>query len=155
MKEAPAGTRKLNVVIIGVAGLLLAVSITSCLGPESEGESGLLLSFEATEFADQTTGPPEAEDGTITVRRRFDAPCVTVPETLGAEAEQNGTELTLVVRWSSPTNACANAITELFYEAVLGEVSSGTYTLRILHIDQFGDTVTRQDTVLTETIEVS
>lgn len=155
MNQAQPWGRKLNVFVIGLAALLLVVSITSCLGPEGEGESGLLLSFEATEFVEQTTGPPEAEDGTITVRRRFDAPCITVPETVGADAEQNGTELTLRVRWTSPTSACANAITRFFYEAVLGELSSGTYTLRILHINQYGETIIRQDTVATDTIEVS
>ena len=155
MDEAPSRARTINGFIIGVAGLLLAVSITSCLGPDGEAGSGLLLSFEATEFVEQTTAPPKTEDGTITVRRRFTAPCVAVPESLGGEAERHDTELTLRVRWTSPTNACANAITRLFYEAVLGRLSSGTYTLRILHVYQFVNTVTRQDTVMTQTIKVS
>jgi hypothetical protein len=114
-----------------VAALVLVFSSCSdSTGPD------LLLSFTADRFDDPGPSPPttaEGGEGRVTVQGSLSTPCLASPSEVIAEADRSGSELELRVGWV-PAGDCIPGVDTFVYEAVLGNLSSGLYQLRVLHV---------------------
>ncbi len=116
----------------GVVGL----STSGCGGGDPTGLD-LLLSFTAERY-DPSLGsvPSDAAEGgvgTITVMGGLQTPCLASASDLRGEATKDGSILNLEVRLE-PEGACDPGVEAFTYEALLGNLDSGTYRLTVRHV---------------------
>jgi hypothetical protein len=116
--------------ILAAALLLVSSSCSDSTGPDLE------LSFTRDRFDGSGPSPSTTAQGgvgKITVQGSLATPCLASPSEVIAEAESNGSELELRVGWV-PAGTCAPGVDVFVFEAVLGNLSSGVYHLRVLHV---------------------
>lgn len=71
--------------------------------------------------------------GRISVSGGFATPCRALASDLVARVSVQGTDLTLQVEWPRPPGPCATALDLFEYEAVIDDLSAGTYRVRVVH----------------------
>lgn len=116
---------------------VLLVALVSALGGCSDSTGpDLLLSFTADRYDDPGPSPSTTAaggEGRITVQGSLSTPCLASPSEVVAEADRSGSDLELRVGWV-PAGDCIPGVDVFVYEAVLGNLSSGLYRLRVLHV---------------------
>ncbi len=121
---------------LGLRLVLLAALISGLGGCSDSTGPDLVLSFTADRFDGRGPSPSttaEGGEGRITVQGSLSTPCLASPSELVAEADRSGSELELRVGWV-PAGDCVPGVDVFLYEAVLGNLSSGLYQLRVLHV---------------------
>lgn len=71
--------------------------------------------------------------GRITVEGGFAAPCRSLASDLEAALSVQGRDVTLRVEWRRPAGGCPAALELFEYEAVIDDLSAGTYRVRVEH----------------------
>ena len=123
-----------------ILGSVVAFSALGC-GGEPSAPLDLLLSFTAESF-NPSQGPLPSDAalggaGTITINGGLQAPCLVQASDLQGDAQREG--FTLLVQVSvEPEGACTPGISAFTYEAVLGNLESGTYPLTVNHVFSVG-----------------
>ena len=119
---------------------VVALSVSGCSG-DSTGPAELLLSFTAESFdPSQGSLPSDGAQGgvgTITITGGLQAPCVVQASDVKGEAQWEGFTLLLQVT-VEPEGACTPSISPFTYEALLGNLESGTYSLKVNHVFSVG-----------------
>ncbi len=119
---------------------VVALSVSGC-GGDSTGPAELLLSFTAESFNPSQGSLPsdgaQGGSGTITITGGLQAPCLAEASDLKGEAQREGFTLLLQVS-VEPEGACTPGITAFTYEALLGNLESGTYSLTVTHVFSVG-----------------
>jgi hypothetical protein len=112
---------------------MVAANCGDSTGPD------LLASF-TVELFDPSSGPlPSVEanagDGTITVGGGYWVACFGLtPSEIEGEAVLDEAGLQLQVGWRGNVAACVPGVAEFVYEAVVGNLDDGTYSLQVVHI---------------------
>ncbi len=124
-----------------ILGGVVALSALGCGGEPSGPGPDLLLSFTAENFdPSQGSLPSDAAQGgagTITITGGLQAPCLVQASDLKGEAQREG--FTLLVQVTvEPEGACTPGISAFTYEALLGNLESGTYPLTVNHVFSVG-----------------
>jgi hypothetical protein len=123
-------TRSAGARILAAALVLVSPSCSDSTGPDLE------LSFTRDRFDGVGPSPSTTAEGgvgKITVQGSLATPCLSSPSEVMAEAERNGSELELRVGWI-PSGTCVPGVDVFVFEAVLSNLSSGSYQLRVLHV---------------------
>ncbi len=115
---------------------VLALSAWGCSGGDPTGPD-LLLSFAVERFDPRQGSLPsdtaEGGDGTITVRGGLQTPCLAHPSDLKGMAQKEGFTLFLQIRLELAV-ACTPGVQAFTYEALLGNLESGTYHLIVTNV---------------------
>ncbi len=114
---------------------VLALGGWGCSGDPTGTD--LLLSFTVERFDPREGSLPadaaEGGDGTITVRGGVQTPCLADPSDLHGAAEKEGFALFLQIRLELAV-ACTPGVEAFTYEALLGNLESGTYHLTVSNV---------------------
>lgn len=116
--------------ILAVALFLVSSACSDSTGPDLD------LSFTRDRFDGVGPSPSTTAEGAvgkITVQGSLATPCLSSPSEVNAEAERDGSDLELRVGWA-PAGTCVSGVDVFVFEAVLGNLSSGLYHLRVLHV---------------------
>ncbi len=124
-----------------ILGGVVALSALGCGSEPSGLGQDLLLSFTAEGFdPSQGSVPSDAAQGgagTITITGGLQGPCLAQASDLKGEAQREGLTLLLQVT-VEPEGACTPGISAFTYEALLGNLESGTYNLTVTHVFSAG-----------------
>lgn len=119
---------------------VVALSVSGCSG-DSTGPAELLLSFTAESFnPSQGSLPSDGAQGgvgTITITGGLQSPCLAQASDVKGEAQRESFTLLLQVT-VEPEGACTSGISAFTYEALLGTLESGTYSLTVNHVFSVG-----------------
>jgi hypothetical protein len=114
---------------------VLALGGWGCSGDPTGTD--LLLSFAVERFDPGQGSLPsdaaEGGDGTITVRGGLQTPCLADPSDLKGAALKEGLALSLQIRLEL-TVACIPGVDAFTYDALLGNLESGTYHLTVSNV---------------------
>ncbi len=124
-----------------ILGGVVALCALGCGGEPSGPGPDLLLSFTAENFdPSQGSLPSDAAQGgvgTITITGGLQAPCLVQASDVKGAAQREG--FTLLVQVTvEPEGACTPGISAFTYEALLGNLESGTYPLTVNHVFSVG-----------------
>ncbi len=120
---------------------VVTLSALGCGGEPSGLGSDLLLSFAAESF-DPSQGPLPSDaaqggEGAIAITGGLQGPCLAQASDVKGDAQRAG--FTLLVQVTvEPEGACASGISAFTYEALLGNLESGTYNLAVNHVFSAG-----------------
>ncbi len=124
-----------------ILGGVVALIALGCGGEPSGPGPDLLLSFTAENFnPSQGSLPSDAAQGgagTITITGGLQAPCLAQASDLQGEAQREGSTLLFQVS-VEPEGDCTPGISAFTYEALLGNLESGTYALKVNHVFSVG-----------------
>lgn len=121
---------------VGAKVLIAALVLVSGSCSDSTGPEELLQSFTSERFDGRGPSPSTTAVGgvgRITVQGSLATPCLAVPSEVIGEAERSGSELELRVGWV-PSGNCVPGVDVFVFEAVLGNLGSGPYQLRVVHV---------------------
>ncbi len=123
-----------------ILGGVVALSALGC-GGEPSAPLDLLLSFTAESFNPSQGSLPsdgaQGGAGTITITGGLQAPCLAQASDVKGEAQRGGFTLLLQVT-VEPEGACTSGISAFTYEALVGNLESGTHSLKVNHVFPVG-----------------